>query len=228
MPAIIHQPRLHRLPPGGCDKLNRCIALCSFVAGTLASRSPLLSLTCPLATSRSAPEKTLTDIVVLQQAASPALVTMSASPESSPANGHVSPVATSVAVQLLDPEPSDSDLSDVQAPDVASPSSDSVNNFDSTAHDGRADDFDGASSPSDNGASDDADFDEVADSPASLRSNGPAEGAASDDSRTASKRKAGGSLEEDYMRENPELYGLRRSVSPLNRPIAGCCADHTS
>lgn len=221
MPAIIHQPRLHRLPPGGCDKLNRRIALCSLLTGTLASRSPVLSLTCPLATSRSPRQKTLTDTVVLQQAASPASVTMSASPESSPANGHVSPVATSVAVQLLDPEPSDSDLSDVQAPDVASPSSDSANNFDSTARDGRADDFDGASSPSDNGASDDADFDEVADSPASPRSNGPAEGAASpsDDSRTASKRKAGGSLEEDYMRENPELYGLRRSVSPSTDPL---------
>lgn len=208
-------------PPGGCDKLNRRIALGSFLAGTLASRSPVLSLTCPLATSRSPRQKTLTDIVVLQQAASPASVTMSASPESSPANGHVSPVATSVAVQLLDPEPSDSDLSDVQAPDVASPSSDSANNFDSTARDGRADDFDGASSPSDNGASDDADFDEVVDSPASPRSNGPAEGAvsASDDSRTASKRKAGGSLEEDYMRENPELYGLRRSVSSSTGPI---------
>lgn len=190
----------------------------------LAPRSPVLSLTCPLVSLRSLLQKTLTDIVVLQQAASPALVTMSASPESSPANGHVSPVATSVAVQLLDPEPSDSDLSDVQAPDVASPSSDSANNFDSTARDGRADDFDGASSPSDNGASDDADFDEVADSPASPRSNGPAEGAASasDDSRTAPKRKAGGSLEEDYMRENPELYGLRRSVSPSKRHITDC------
>lgn len=206
--------------PGGCDKLNRRIALDSFLAGTLASRSPVPSLTCPLATTRSPRQKTLTDIVVLQQAASLASVTMSASPESSPANGHVSPVATSVAVQLLDPEPSDSDLSDVQAPDVASPSSDSANNFDSTARHGRADDFDGASSPSDNGASDDADFDEVADSPASPRSNGPAEGAvsASDDSRTASKRKAGGSLEEDYMRENPELYGLRRSVSSSTGP----------
>lgn len=180
----------------------------------------MLSLTCPLVTSRPHLQKTLTDIVVLQQAASPASVIMSGSPESGPANGHVSPVATSVAVQLLDPEPSDSDLSDVQAPDVASPSSDSANNLDSTAHDGRADDFDGASSPSDNGASDDADFDEVVDSPASPRSDGPAERAASasDDSRAAPKRKAGGGLEEDYMRENPELYGLRRSVSPSADP----------
>lgn len=164
---------------------------------------------------------TLTDIVVLQQAASPASVTMSASPESSPANGHVSPVANSVAVQLLDPEPSDSDLSDVQAPDVASPSSDSANNFDSTALDAPADDFDGASSPSDNGASDDADFDQVVDSPASARSNALDEGAASasDDSRTGFKRKAGASMEEDYMRENPELYGLRRSVSPSSNAL---------
>ncbi|KUI60423.1 Chromodomain helicase hrp3 [Cytospora mali] len=148
---------------------------------------------------------------------------MSASPESSPANGHVSPVANPVAVQLLDPDPSDSDLSDVQAPDVASPSSDSANNLNSTALDGPADISDEASSPSENDASDDGDFDDVADSPASPRSNdghNEAAASASDDSRTASKRKAGGpSLEEEYIRENPELYGLRRSSRPQQRKM---------
>lgn len=142
---------------------------------------------------------------------------MSASPESSPANGHVSPVASPVAVQLLDPDPSDSDLSDVQAPDVASPSSDSANNLNSNALDGPVEDSDEASSPSENDASDDGDFDDVAGSPASPRSNDgqndEAAASASDDSRAAPKRKAGLTLEEEYMRENPELYGLRRSVS---------------
>ena len=152
---------------------------------------------------------------------------MSTSPESSPANGHVSPVANSVAVQLLDPDPSDSDLSDVQAPDVASPSPDSANNLNSAALDGPVDESDEASSPSENDASDDADFDDVADSPASPRSNGQNEAAASasDDSRTASKRKAGHSLEEEYIRENPELYGLRRSVGAINRHVASCSAN---
>lgn len=40
-------------PPGGCDKLNRLIISCSFLAGMLAPQSPVLSLTCPMATSRS-------------------------------------------------------------------------------------------------------------------------------------------------------------------------------
>lgn len=141
---------------------------------------------------------------------------MSASPESSPTNGHVSPVANPVAVQLLDPDPSDSDLSDVQPPYV-SPSSESADNFNTNALDGPADDSDEASSPSENDASDDGDFDDdVADSPAYPRSNdglNEAAASASDDSRTASKRKAALGSEEDYIRENPELYGLRRSVS---------------
>lgn len=132
----------------------------------------------------------------------------------------MSPVANAVAVQLLDPDPSDSDLSDVQAPDVASSSPDSANNLNTAALDGPVDEYDEASSASENDASDDGDFDDVPDSPASPRSNGQnddeAAASASDDSRSASKRKAGPGAEEDYMRENPELYGLRRSVSLTN------------
>lgn len=138
---------------------------------------------------------------------------MSASPESSPVNGHASPVAKHVSVQLLDPEPSDSDLSDAPAPDVESPSSGSQDELDPTTADDRVGDFDDPSSSSDEDAPNDGDFDDVADAPSPASNEDHIEAAvSSDDSRTASKRKAGPGLEEEYIRENPELYGLRRSV----------------
>lgn len=143
---------------------------------------------------------------------------MSASPESSPVNGHHSPVANHISVQLLDPEPSDSDLSEAPVPDVETPSSDSHDALDQTAADDRADDFDDPSSSSDEDAPNDGDFDDVAAAPSPDSNDGQIEAAASDDSRTASKRKAGLGMEDDYIRENPELYGLRRSVSSLSLP----------
>lgn len=172
-----------------------------------------MSPTCPQA-SPPWKWKTLTDIAVFKQAASHASETMSTTPESSPANGHVSPVAdnVAVAVKLLDPEQSDSDLSDVQAADVEVPSPESPNMPDSIVMHVPENDFEESSGRSDNDVSDDADFD-MADSLASAHSNGGQnELAASDDSQLSSKRKARANQEEDYMRENPELYGLRRSV----------------
>lgn len=137
---------------------------------------------------------------------------MSDSPESSPVNGHESPVANQVSVQLLDPDLSESDLSEAPAPDVESPSSESQDALDQTLADDRVDDFDDPSSSSDEDAPNDGDFDDLAVAPSPGSNDEHIETAASDDSRTASKRKAGGGLEEDYIRENPELYGLRRSV----------------
>lgn len=137
---------------------------------------------------------------------------MSDSPESSPVNGHESPIANHVSVQLLDPEPSESDLSDAPAPDVESPSSESQDALDQTVADDRVDDFDDPSSSSDEDAPNDGDFDDLAAAPSPGSNDEHIEAAASDDSRTASKRKAVVSLEDDYIRENPELYGLRRSV----------------
>lgn len=137
---------------------------------------------------------------------------MSDSPESSPVNGHDSPVANHVSVQLLDPEPSESDLSDAPAPDVVSPSSDSQDALEQPVADHRADDFDDPSSSSNEDAPNDGDFDDLEAAPSPGSNDENIEAAASDDSRAASKRKAGVSLEDDYIRENPELYGLRRSV----------------
>ncbi|KAJ9134013.1 Chromatin remodeling factor 6-1 [Pleurostoma richardsiae] len=142
---------------------------------------------------------------------------MSSSPEPGPVNGHVSPEAAGDTVEVANGIQSESDLSDVQPADADHQSSESPNIPDSRNGDKQADGLDGSSESSDDDASDDADFD-MADSPASPRSNGVQnERAGSDDSRRAAKRKAGTSLEEDYMRENPELYGLRRSSRPQQR-----------
>lgn len=177
--------------------------------------SHAVSLGCLLAVRRSI-ERITTDIVVLQQAALPSSVTMSASPVSSPANGHTSPVANTVSVQLLDPELSESDLSDAPAADIESPSSNSPGEHDQAGAGGRADDFDDHSSSSDEDAPNDGDFDDAAEQDSSRSHNGQIEAAASpassDDSRTASKRKADPIDEDEYIRDNPELYGLRRSV----------------
>ncbi|KAL8387806.1 hypothetical protein RB595_009660 [Gaeumannomyces hyphopodioides] len=144
---------------------------------------------------------------------------MSTSPEPSPTNGHLSPVAVSTNRSAVGRNDSESDLSDVglQQDDAPSPGSASG---DSPTPQYAVDASDRESEPSDNDASDDGDFD-AAESPASPLVNVEQSEASSSTSsssrRAAAKRKAGGSLEEDYMRENPELYGLRRSNRPTQR-----------
>jgi chromodomain-helicase-DNA-binding protein 1 len=135
---------------------------------------------------------------------------MSTSPEGNLVNGHVSPMQQDDSVVTYNPNHSDSDLSDVQAADDDAPSPDSA-------------DADGSpekpelmvqepSESNNSDASGDADFDMV-DSPASAQNiSENRERASSSESRSATKRKASHLVEDDYMRENPELYGLRRSV----------------
>lgn len=174
-----------------------------------------MSPSCPPATC-SSNRKIITDIVVSQQAALPSSVTMSPSPVSSPTNGHISPVvADTVSVQLLDPEPSDSDLSDAPVADIESPSSNSPGEHGQAAADGRVDDFHDPPTSSDEDALNDADFDDAAEAASPGSHNGQIEAAispSSDDSHAASKRKAAPIDEDDFIRHNPELYGLRRSV----------------
>ena len=126
---------------------------------------------------------------------------MSTSSDSSPVNGHASPHADEYADQAPNSDQSDSDLSEVQPVDA--------DVADATAQNPALAGEDSSGS-SDNDASDDADFD-MADSPVSPRSN---DGNARTvlESRPAPKRKATQQIEDDFMRENPELYGLRRSV----------------
>ena len=139
---------------------------------------------------------------------------MSTSPEPSPANGHLSPAADEVTVRYANGDQSDSDLSDVQAADVDELTPDSADDVDA-AHDAVAPNgFGEASEPSDNDGSDDADFD-MAESVASATSDpNNDQAASSNDSQRAPKRKAPLAQEDDYIRNDPELYGLRRSVRP--------------
>ncbi|KAI1840610.1 hypothetical protein JX266_013214 [Neoarthrinium moseri] len=75
------------------------------------------------------------------------------------------------------------------------------------------------SSESDNdNASEDADFD-MEESPAPSQSDGARdERSTSNDSQRATKRKVAVVEEDDFIKANPELYGLRRSSRPTKQP----------
>lgn len=140
---------------------------------------------------------------------------MSASPsDASPVNGHASPLADAENHVIANGNQSDSDLSDVQAPDAEAPSSDTPQAEEVTVRNPELT-VEEPSDSSDEDASADADFD-MDDSPQSPQSDQEDDAPSpSSDSRQPPKRKAPTSAEEDYMRENPELYGLRRSVCAL-------------
>lgn len=152
---------------------------------------------------------------------------MSSSPEPAYANGHASPTIQSTNKIELDDRASISDLSDANdAPLVArhvatspTPSSgheDSIHDLD--AH---ADDIADESTDEDLNASDDGDFD-AEDDAAGSQSDVPRDaGSSSSSSHRAAKRKAE-LAEDEHMRENPELYGLRRSV--CCQAFASCCS----
>lgn len=164
--------------------------------------------------------ESLADLVALQQAARALIITMSTSPDPGPVNGHESLSGDEQSVQLANGNPTDSDLSDTQpaAVSLGSPeSADAVGSPDAEPDFAR-EEQDEPSDPSDNDAQDDADFD-AAGSPASAQSNDSADRAASASTRPAAKRKAALAIEDEYMRENPELYGLRRSVRYSSLPL---------
>jgi len=149
---------------------------------------------------------------------------MSTSSEPSPINGQDSPSGDENISYFANGNQSESDLSYVQngAADAASPdfaeSSDAVGSPTERPELTLQE----PSDPSDDGASDDGDFD-AAGSPASVQSQAQSNdyddraGSVVSD-RPAPKRKVGQVIEDEYMRENPELYGLRRSVrlTPLS------------
>lgn len=157
-------------------------------------------------------EKLFTNVVALQRAAPDPARKMSTSPEPSPPNGHISPPLDDSTIAYVNGDQSDSDLSDVQAADIDEPSPESVDQPDSSNDVKAEDDSREPSEASDNDVSDDADFD-MAESLASGQSNHDRdERSSSNDSRRAPKRKAGPVLDDDFIRNDPELYGLRRSV----------------
>lgn len=141
---------------------------------------------------------------------------MSTSPESGPVFGHVSPPADDSHFNFTNDNESTSDLSDVNAAEPDPNDDADAQSYHAT--DEAADEaaspiqkpeltLEEASDSSNNDASDDGDFD-APDSPGSVQSN---EVVSASSSRTIVKRKVA-HTEDDYIRENPALYGLRRSV----------------
>ncbi|KAI0388031.1 P-loop containing nucleoside triphosphate hydrolase protein [Hypomontagnella monticulosa] len=146
---------------------------------------------------------------------------MTSSPEPSSVNGHMSPETGADGRILLDDRVSESDLSDVNDNTAPAASSSSSPTPDRSLRDPEPDQDSPtgvqSSDNDDNNASDDADFD-MEDSPAPSQSDAPQdETSTSNSSRRATKRKAGVD-EDEYIRENPELYGLRRSSRPTKQP----------
>ncbi|EMT65255.1 Chromodomain helicase hrp3 [Fusarium odoratissimum] len=130
-----------------------------------------------------------------------------------PSNGHLSPVdGISMSFDTGD-HATDSDSHD--APDLTldqpSPaSSDEANNDSNIAHDNTH--MSASEQSSEDNASDDGDFD-MEESLPSQNEDAMEDRDSSTDSNRASKRKA--PVEEDeYIKANPELYGLRRSTRP--------------
>lgn len=159
--------------------------------------------------------KFLTNIVVLQQAASGLKIKMSTSSGASPINGHARHSGDDDTGHISNGDQSDSDLSDIQAAHAGGPRSESVD-VAGSAGQMPSIALEDPSDSSDNDASHDADFD-MEGSPVSAQSSDDARGA-SVESRPAVKRKSTQVLEEEFMRENPELYGLRRSVGSQATP----------
>lgn len=139
---------------------------------------------------------------------------MSSPLEPGPINGFRSPQGGSPSPIVARGHQSDSDLSDVHdnaaVPVSSSPSPDPN---DSTGYINGAPDFaESDSSGDDNNASDDADFDMDDDAASIVQSDGAGDAhSSSNDSQRPSKRKVA-AREDEYIKANPELYGLRRSV----------------
>lgn len=125
-------------------------------------------------------------------------------------NGHLSPPSTKPATNGAVTPESESDLSeatDVPNPHTAFPNS--VQNDD--GEDGEMRDSDESSQDEDAVGSDDPDYDMATPPTGNAGSHGD-DRSSSQDSPRQKKRKAGPE-HEDYMLNDPELYGLRRSVS---------------
>lgn len=134
---------------------------------------------------------------------------MSSPSEDGPTNGHRSPSPTIEAQPAGDRRGSDSELSDARnGPpsnrSMSAPESD-IGELNGIDH---APDMAESDPPTPDDASEDADFD-MEESRPSQHDEDPAEDRPS--SSEGSKRKAG-VAEDDFMRADPELYGLRRSV----------------
>lgn len=143
---------------------------------------------------------------------------MASPPETGPVNGLVPPPTLMSTEFDTGDHQSDSDLSEAQDVVVADPATrvPAANLENGSApnhagHDAYASDGDMNSASTHDEASDDGDFDidDGAPSPRSVQERD--ERSPSQSSRPSSKRKS--PSEDAYIQQNPELYGLRRSVS---------------
>ena len=131
-------------------------------------------------------------------------------------NGHTTPLAVHAAPAQSPSQHSDSHLSDTQPPavaeassDVDAPGDDDDDDEPMAADSDSSEDVDAEGEP-------DADYD--SDSPPSEHApSSRAQSVSSQESSRPNKRKAS-SDKDDYMTQNPELYGLRRSVC-ASRPL---------
>lgn len=138
---------------------------------------------------------------------------MSTSVEGRPLNGHLSPEPEYEQDAHTEPAQSDSDLSDAHREPVDEPSPTSSDNDPQTSKyaDGEMDMSASDDEPTPDNAFEDGEFD-MEESPPSQHDDAVETRSSSSGSQQASKRKVS-AAEDQYMRENPELYGLRRSVS---------------
>lgn len=147
-------------------------------------------------------------------------------------NGHATPIAVHPAPTQSPSQHSDSDLSDTQQPAAPEPSSD----VDAPGEEYDDDEPMAADSDSseDVDAEGEPDGDYDSDSPPSEHApSSRAQSVSSQESSRPLKRKAG-SDKDDYMTQNPELYGLRRSVGAVHRvrenllTLPGSCPPQSS
>lgn len=133
-------------------------------------------------------------------------------------NGHTSPEPDTLAGRRR----ADSDLSDAQHSDASDHGRDGHHNGVAADHNDDVDMDEESDVTTPDNASDDGDYD-VRESPAPSHHDHDDDDlvvvdeddrASSTDSTRAPKRKAA-AVEEDFMRANPELYGLRRSVCAI-------------
>lgn len=140
-------------------------------------------------------------------------LTMNQSPSLPPSNGHLSPLANNIISAEAVVSDSESDLSEIVDSQKTHALSSSNGRLEFSGND-CTNNMNTESSNNDDGAgSEDADYD--METPPPLEAgNVREERSLSQDSRRPAKRKAG--LEDDeHIMNNPELYGLRRSVSQL-------------
>lgn len=129
-------------------------------------------------------------------------------------NGHTSPQLPIISGAVSDSRASDSDASEAEDnPAVTSRSPSISNDQDELNGVDEGNDVEESDVPTPDNASEDADFD-VQPSPQSQPDEAMEDRPSSSDSNRAPKRKAA-VVEDDFMRANPELYGLRRSVRAI-------------